>query len=61
MTESLDSLYLHESRATTVVVVQTVLMILATVAVILVAIHKTIRDSLWSLEAFLIMAALVRG
>lgn len=59
MTESPDPLYLHETRATGVVVVQIALMALATAAVILIAVHRTIVGIPWSLEDVLTMVALV--
>lgn len=59
MAESLDTLYLHETRATRVVVVQIALIALATAAVILIAIHRTILGIQWRLEDVLTVAALV--
>lgn len=59
MTQFLDPQYLHETRATRIVVVQIVLMTLATAAVFLIAVHKTVRGIPWRLDDILIMVALV--
>ena len=59
MTESLDALYLHETRALLVVAVQIGLMMLATVAVILIAIHKWMSRCFWQLDLILTIVALV--
>ena len=59
MTESLDALYLHETRAPRVVAVQIGLVTLATVAVILIAIQKWIHRCFWELDVILTIVALV--
>lgn len=59
ITESLDLLYLHETRAPRVIAVQIGLMTLATVAVILIAIQKSICRCSWSLDVILTIVPLV--